>query len=140
MNTYRRNPITADPRIDPSDDEINREIGTEFRRIQALGLALAILKSVDHKPPLFQLGQIVATPGALDLFDRLGINANDPLMRHVTGDWGDVCSQDAESNTKALEHGDRILSVYKLGPKNETLWLITEHDRSVTTALLPEEY
>lgn len=139
MNTYRRNPITTDPRIDPLDDDRNREIGADFRRLQAMALALAVLKSIENKPPLFHLGQIVATPGALDLLDRLGINANDLLMRHVTGDWGDVSHQDRKRNDWAIANEEQILSSYRLGPKNETLWLITEYDRSATTALLPEE-
>lgn len=39
----------------------------------------------------------------------------------------------------ALIHGDRILSHYQLGG-GKRLYLITEADRAVTTALLPEEY
>ena len=90
--------------------------------------------------PLFELGQIVATPGAIDLLDRTGMNANELLLRHNGGDWGDIGDQDAKSNSQALEHSDRILSVYKLGARKEPLWMITEADRAVTTLLLPEEY
>lgn len=140
MTTYRRNDITAEPGNSSSFDDEKKLIGIEFKQLQAMASILATLNSIRFKPPLFKLGQMVATPGALDLFDRTGVNANDLLARHVTGDWGDVSDQDATSNNKAIEHGERILSVYKLGPKKETLWLMTEHDRSITTALLPEEY
>lgn len=138
MTTYRRIAIIADPAKNDFGNKL--PIGLEFAEMKTILAALAILEFLRVRPPLFELGRTVATPGALDLFDRLGINANDVLVRHVTGDWGDVCDQDAESNRNAVEHGERILSVYKLGPKKETLWLITEHDRSVTTVLLPEEY
>ncbi len=137
MTTYRRKEIIADPATNDFGDKL--PVGLEFAKMKTIMEALAILESLRVRPPLFELGQTVATPGALDLADRLGVNINDVLVRHVTGDWGDVCDQDAESNYIAVEHGERILSVYKLGPKKETLWLITEHDRSVTTVLLPEE-
>jgi hypothetical protein len=89
---------------------------------------------------LFPLGHLVATPGALDLLDRIGTNASTLLLRHQRGDWGSVCAQDGLSNTEAVTAGGRLLSAYELGPARERLWIITEWDRSVTTLLLPEEY
>ena len=95
--------------------------------------------------PRFELGQIVSTRGALEactpeLLTRC-------LARHVTGDWGCVCADDAETNNEALSCGSRILSAYPIDPAKpsegfgkNTLWIITEADRSVTTFLLPEEY
>jgi len=70
------------------------------------------------------------------------------IARHVTGDWGDVCPEDAQANEEALQAGSRIFSVYVLPPplsEGETLatakvWIITEADRSLTTLLLPGEY
>jgi hypothetical protein len=88
---------------------------------------------------LFTLGQIVATPGALDLLDRTCANAFDLLLRHQHGDWGSVPPEDAEENVRAIESGCRILSSYFLNDM-ERLWIITEADRSSTTLLLPEEY
>ena len=50
--------------------------------------------------PLFPLGQIVATPGALDA-------SRDPgqflklLARHVRGDWGCVDPDDSAANDEA---------------------------------------
>ena len=61
------------------------------------------------------------------------------IRRHFTGDWGDT--KDKEKNDMALERGgDRIFSVY-VQPGTETrIWIITEHDRTGTTVLLPSEY
>jgi hypothetical protein len=46
-------------------------------------------------------------------------------------------------NAIAHEHDpdlrQRVLSVYHT-KLNTTIWIITEHDRSVTTLLLPSEY
>lgn len=90
-------------------------------------------------PARFHLGQICATPGVLDATEGDAGLAALLLTRHARGDWGDICPEDAAANNDALENGGRLMSVYKLfnGP---TLWIITEHDRSVTTLLLPSEY
>ena len=97
-------------------------------------------QSVLSAIPLFPLGQIVVTPGALDLLDRTGINASALLHRHRHGDWGAVCAEDVQSNSGAISVGARIFSAYELGSKQERLWVITEADRRVTTLLLPTEY
>ena len=88
--------------------------------------------------PLFQLGAVVATPGALDLLDRAGVNATTYLTRHQTGDFGMLSPPDLHENQVAITYGGRILSAYDVGP--DRLWVITEADRSSTTLLLPSEY
>lgn len=89
--------------------------------------------------PLFTLGQVLATPGALELLETHQLTALPFLLRHVSGDWGDICAEDRQSNAEALQYGYRVMSVYMLS-KAERLWIITEADRSSTTLLLPEEY
>lgn len=98
--------------------------------------------------PRFHLGKVYNTPGAQELMQRYQVNPLELIKRHVSGDWGEVCPEDAEANEDALQFGSRLLSVYVLQPPpcaEETLtpvkvWLITEADRSVTTILLPGEY
>ena len=98
--------------------------------------------------PRFDLGQLCYTPGAQDVMERYQVSPFQLIARHVTGDWGDLCKEDAQTNEEALQEGLRIFSVYVLPPplsEGETLpaakvWIITEADRSVTTILLPEEY
>ena len=88
---------------------------------------------------LFSLGQIVATPGALEALtphEGLGLKL---LMRHVSGDWGNVNREDAAQNDLSAKQGFRILSSYTT-PDSTKIWIITESDRSVTTLLLPSEY
>ena len=90
--------------------------------------------------PLFLLGRVVATPGALDL---LAATTTDPavlLSRHVTGDWGEVPPEDAKENELSVREGFRIVSSYPVGADGERLWIITEADRSSTCILLPSEY
>ena len=100
------------------------------------------LRSVDEAPAMttkFPLGQLVATPGALQAMERAGQSPLVFLSRHRCGDWGDVCPGDAKLNDEALREGGRLLSSYRtIG--GEVLWIITEFDRSVTTILLPDEY
>lgn len=102
---------------------------------------MEIIEAVAANPSLinFSLGQIVSTPGAIDLLERTGSSAFDLLMRHQHGDWGSVPDQDAKTNDWAVVNEERILSSYYL-TATERLWIITEWDRSVTTLLLPEDY
>ena len=92
----------------------------------------------------FNLGQIVATPGALEALSRVNSNGMKYLRRHVTGDWGIVCDEDKQANEMALHTGARLMSAYFL-PDETKLWIITEAaddsgKRAATTLLLPEEY
>ena len=87
----------------------------------------------------FPLGQIGATPGALLALERANQTATEFLCRHVCGDWGALDAHDIAENEYSLAHGFRLLSSYRT-TAGETLWIITEADRSVTTLLLPEEY
>ena len=91
------------------------------------------------KQPAFELGQIVATPGALAALKKAGQQPGELLTRHITRDWGDLDEDDRKENEYSLEHGFRLLSAYKTNA-GDRVWIITEADRSVTTLLLPEEY
>src|SRR5450830_2157481 len=97
-------------------------------------------KTLQVKPkPMFALGQVVATPGALDALIKLDIEPLEIIHRHVTGDWGDLCAEDRHQNLFAIRSGLRIFSSYKLSASTK-IWIITEADRSSTTLLLPDEY
>jgi hypothetical protein len=88
---------------------------------------------------LFPLGQIVATPGALQALKEAGQGPTEFLQRHVNGDWGALDDEDRQENEQSVQNGWRILSAYTTSA-GEKLWIITEADRSVTTLLLPSEY
>lgn len=94
--------------------------------------------------PLFLLGQVVATPGALAALDESGESPAPFLAQHATGDWGEVCPDDKRLNDEAVKDGSRILSAYRTA-KGERIWIITEAadetgKREATTILLPDEY
>jgi hypothetical protein len=92
----------------------------------------------------FTLGQIVATPGALEALQAAGQQPHEFLSRHVTGDWGDLDAEDRSLNNIAVRDGSRILSAY-VTRKGERIWIITEAaddqgHRYSTTLLLASEY
>ena len=89
-----------------------------------------------NQRPLFPLGRVVATPGALEAVPRLSINA--ALARHQSGDWGKLPVPDLKMNDRAVHLQERILSSYEAA--GTKFWIIIEADRSVTTILLPSEY
>ena len=92
----------------------------------------------------FSLGQIAATPGAIEAMEESGQTPAFFLDQHVSGNWGIVGEEDWKLNDEALKGGSRILSAY-LTLKGKKLWVITEATdddghRAATTLLLPEEY
>ena len=94
---------------------------------------------IKNNTPLFDLGNVVMTQG---VSHHVNQNNFDQLLRclsrHRCGDWGNVCEEDYYTNDESVLHGFRILSIYELD--GETIWIITESDRSVTTVLFPIEY
>jgi hypothetical protein len=84
----------------------------------------------------FPLGQIVTTANASLRLATEEVMA--ALARHASGDWGDLCPEDALANNDSLYQGGRLFSAY--GQGETRFWIITEADRSVTTVLLPEDY
>ena len=88
---------------------------------------------------LFELGRIVATPGALQALEAAGQQPAEFLDRHVSGDWGELEDEDKQENDFSLRNDLRILSAYTTSA-GEKIWIITEADRSATTLLLPNEY
>ena len=91
----------------------------------------------------FKLGKVVATCGIDERMKQdkeFYIFVMESLKRYTECDWGDTCKEDRRSNEEALLYDERILAVYIRPATKETIWIITEWDRSVTTVLLPEEY
>jgi len=73
----------------------------------------------------FHPGQIVSTHGALEALQAAGQQPHEFLVRHLSGDWGDLDDEDRQLNDAALVDGSRLLSAY-VTRKNERLWIITE--------------
>lgn len=87
-------------------------------------------------PPLFNLGDIVATTMANKLLGEDGI-AN-LLYRHSHGDWGDIAEDSIAMNSESIESGDSILSKYTVD--NHDYFIITDYGHELTTVMLTEEY
>lgn len=54
------------------------------------------------KQPLFGVGQLVATPGALAALEKTGQSPAEFLARHIAGDWEELRddSRRSESHTR----------------------------------------
>lgn len=95
----------------------------------------------------FQIGKVVVTPKAYNAVSMARISQC--LARHEQGDWGITDPEDAASNDYASshQHYKMVLSAWAIdqtkpckGYGDNTLWIITESDWSLTTVLLPDEY
>jgi hypothetical protein len=135
--------------IDHYAKQMNNETQTENQDNTTKQTPVTIITNAAR----FELGQIVATPAALALLKECGFSAAMLIARHLRGDFGDICAEDAAENEFSVRNGCRIMSVYRLVPPETlkttpaakridlpTMWLITEADRSSTCLLLPAEY
>lgn len=96
--------------------------------------------AISNKNPRFQLGQVVATPGALDALESNEQTAMEFIQRHVVLDPGELDEEDQQTNVEAVANGGRVFSSYLMMDGTTKLWVITEADRSSTCLLLPNEY
>lgn len=97
------------------------------------------LPSVEAAVQRFSPGRLLATPAAVQALADANMSFNRLLARHIHGDWGELSESDREQNELSVDTGRRILSSYVL-PNQQTVWLVTEADRSTTTFLLPGDY
>ena len=99
---------------------------------------------IEVNMPLFKLGQVVATPGAIEALEKAGQVPFEFIACHIRGDWGELSEEDRRLNDEAVKDGSRILSAYRL-KTGVKVWVITEAEddqghRAATTILLPDEY
>jgi hypothetical protein len=93
---------------------------------------------------LFPLGRIVMTTNLERKLQEASPSSWEGelqgfITRHASGDWGDLGEEDKRENELSLRQGFRIFSAYTTS-SGIRVWVITEADRSCTTALLPEDY
>ncbi len=103
------------------------------------------MSSIETARAKFHPGQIVATPGALEVIRASGQSPEVFLGAHLEGFWGgDLDEEDQRLNDEALTDGSRLLSAYRT-LRGERIWVITEAEgddgrRASTCLLLPSDY
>ena len=119
-----------------STQQNDMTLNERIRFCEAMG------KLQETRKAKFPLGELVITTSAAKKLKA--IEAFSFLVRHESGDWGEVCEEDRATNEQALQDGSRLFSVYELeDEKNEgkvRFYVITEWHREATTILLPEDY
>lgn len=92
----------------------------------------------------FELGQTVATRQVVNCMENEKFRkfVNESFKRYCNGDWGDLSEGDKQANDDAIKNGDdMIFASYDWdGMEYESIYIITEYDRSATTILFKSEY
>ena len=95
--------------------------------------------------PIFPVGRVITSEGTRQACSADYIRHC--LIRHVIGDWGCTCKEDAALNDEAVKSGGRIFSAYPIDPhkpcdgrEENCLWVISDTQKRRTTVFLPEEY
>lgn len=63
---------------------------------------------------LFNLGQVVATPGALQAIEVNSVNTLNLLRHHANGDWGCIPKKYRLENQLSIVNGYIVISSYPL--------------------------
>jgi len=58
----------------------------------------------------------------------------DLVLRHISGDWGDVAPEQVARNTRALQIGGRVISVHRVMPQ-VSIRVVTETERGRTIVM-----
>jgi acyl-coenzyme A thioesterase PaaI-like protein len=97
-----------------------------------------VLATIDNviDTPAFSLGDIRTTSAVSARLSQWQIG--EIVARHRRCDWGEQCAHDRDTNDLGVVNGDRLLSSY--AADGETLFVITEANREVTTVLFASEY
>jgi hypothetical protein len=89
---------------------------------------------------LLQLGRVVVTTALLEALrigdePDLAVQVRDlaPLLvRHESGDWGEVGPEDSRENDRAVKTGARVLSAYTV--RGIRIWIMTDAASDVCPA------
>ena len=97
--------------------------------------------------------RIAATPGTIALLAARNVDLLLLIKHHIFGDWGDSDADEVALNDFAVANELRVISTFRIADwKTQqslsaqeraalpTIWIFTEHDRSVTSVMLPTEY
>jgi len=79
----------------------------------------------------FDVGQVIVTPTASRALEASGQSADEVVLRHQSGDWGDVSEQERQVNEEALRRSYNLLSIYRT-PAGQRVTIVTKGDRSLT--------
>ena len=91
-----------------------------------------------HIRPRFRCGELIITEHVGALIRRRHFNPKPFLVRHLTGDWGDVGQSKRRANDTAVLNGGPLLSSFDIA-RDHTLCIMTESDRRTTTLFLTED-
>jgi hypothetical protein len=94
--------------------------------------------------PMFELGQVVATPACIEALEQAGQTQHELLARHLRLEQGELCDDDHHANKLSLRDGSRILSAFRL-TTGVKVWVLTEavgddEKRASTCLMLPSDY
>lgn len=96
--------------------------------------------------PLFEPGTVSVSSGYLEAVGHADIATTimvNCLQRHIAGDFGEACQEDAVSNMVSIKSKfGAIRSVYQINTAKGQVkvYMTTDADHSQTTMLLPSEY
>jgi hypothetical protein len=89
--------------------------------------------------PVFTLGHVVATPGALTAIENSGQQPGDFLAHQMIGAWGEVPPEDIKENELSLQRGFLLLSAHHTSGSDK-LWGLLKPTVRLSVFCWPKNY
>ncbi len=80
----------------------------------------------------FKTGEIVITPPASAALDASGLSASELVLRHQSGDWGEVSDVLRGINDRGIAEQFSLQSIYTIASFGR-LVVVTNRERTLTT-------
>lgn len=103
-----------------------------------VGVAGEIIRAIELKP-LFATGKVIAAEPVRVQLASMGRNEIEFALRHATGDWSEMTSDEQTGNRSAIERGGPVVSRFSIAA-NHNVYVVTNPQRSNTTILVSVEW
>lgn len=80
---------------------------------------------------MFQLGEVIVTPRAMQALAESALSLEDLLARHQSGDWGDISAAERRLNDEGVAQRFNLVSTYRTR-HGDRLTVVTRADRGST--------
>src|SRR5437867_1570391 len=114
--TARKQPFGLRQPVGQQRTAKKKKTGKARKKLGSIGANHAMVETVK-----FDLGQLLITPGALDALTRNSTDEGPYLLRHQSGDWGDLSEIDKRVNDFSLLERFRLMSAYHLNDQTK-IW------------------
>jgi hypothetical protein len=89
--------------------------------------------------PLFSVGQLIVTSGAISAINANRSNLHDLMTRYRACDWGDLDAYEKQLSNQSVAEGFLAINASYTMADGTIIWIETDAVRKYTIVYLPED-